>query len=144
MTQANMKLLDRLPPAPHRRRGFTLIEVVIVIAVLGILMAIAIPSYNNHSMKTRRSLAAGCLVESAQRMERFYTTTLAYNATGAPVPSCSPDVTPYYRFEAGASTATTYSVQAVPIGAQASDSCGTLTLNQAGTRGNASGVTGCW
>src|SRR3546814_19429854 len=56
--------------------GFTLIELMIVVAIVAILAAIAYPSYINHITKTRRAAGAGCALEAAKFMERFYTTNL--------------------------------------------------------------------
>nr|WP_269461308.1 type IV pilin protein [Hydrogenophilus thermoluteolus] len=117
--------------------------------IIGILAAIAYPSYRNHVLKTRRSAAQGCLVELAQWMERFYTTNLRYDqdssgtAVSLPNTQCRQDLADYYTFSfSGNPTATTFTLQAVPQGAQASDSCGTLTLNQAGVRSPT--TAGCW
>ena len=74
-----------LAAARTRHTGFTLIEVMIVVAVIGILAAIAYPSYQESVTKTRRSAAQGCLVEMAQFMERFYTTNMRYDQTAAGV-----------------------------------------------------------
>jgi len=123
-------------------KGFTLIELMIVVAVIAILAGIAYPSYLEHIKKTRRTAAAACLGERAQYMERFYTTNMAYDkdtssaAVSIPDTACKADSAPYYTFDNPPSNLgpTTYTVTATPIGSQASDSCGTLSLTQAGTK----------
>ena len=66
------------PRVPRTAHGFSLIELMIVVLVLGVLMAIAYPSYEAHVTKTRRAVAASCALEAAQFMERFYTTNMSY------------------------------------------------------------------
>lgn len=129
-------------------RGFTLIELMITIAVVGILMTIAVTSYDFAVVKARRGAAQGCLTETAQYMERFYTTRLSYvDAAGNPpaLPGCSSDVVGHYDVDfTGAPTASTFVLNATPQGAQAAaeKKCGTMTINQAGARTGA--TDDCW
>ena len=124
----------------HGRRsitGFTLIELMVTVAIIGILASIAYASYQSSVTKSRRGAAATCLQERAQFMERFYTTKLTYAGAPAP-PACDADVAKYYTVSfVAAPTAKVFQLQAVPLGSQlANDSlCGTLTLNQQGGRG---------
>lgn len=144
--------------APGRAQGFTLIELMIVVAIIAIIAAIAYPAYINSVVKSKRAAAEGCLSEHANYMERYYTTNLAYNKDSAgvaigtlPALGCDTDggMSNNYKFSFTATpTASTYTVQAVPQQAQASrdTKCGTLSLDQTGTR-TVSGtgtVTDCW
>lgn len=129
-------------------RGFTLIELMVVVVVIAILASIAYPSYSRFVVKSRRATAAGCLMERAQEMERYYSTNLTY--VGAPNPAACQDVSSFYALSFnGAVAARSYSLRAVPQGAQATKDaeCGTLLVNEKGERtinGSGSDAMACW
>jgi type IV pilus assembly protein PilE len=132
-----------------KANGFTLIELVIAIAIVGILAAIAIPSYQDSVRKSKRKAAAACSVELAQFAERYYTTTGNLSYTGLAIPvgglQCSNDLAAEYTFSYSAVAATSYTITAAALGDQANDGCGNLTLNNVGTKGQASGtIEKCW
>jgi len=133
----------------------------ITVAIVGILAAIAYPSFTSHVQKTRRVAAAGCLMELAQWMERNYTTCLRYDKTGAtcatdvgttqlPTSQCRTDLGTAYVFTVAGTPAITtnsYRLDATPGGSQASDTqCGTLSINQQGAKSvsGAKLATTCW
>lgn len=129
--------------------GFTLIELLIVVAVIGILAAIAYPSYQDSGRKSWRANAAACLSELAQGMERRYTTSSSYVGTALPASGCTTegDMESHYDFSfATTATANAFTLQAVPESgsSQDSDSCGTLTIDQLGQKGSGGSVSDCW
>jgi type IV pilus assembly protein PilE len=139
-----MQARHRNPIRHDRQAGFTLLELIIVVLVVTILAALAMSGYGYAMIKTRRAAAEGCLTESAQVMERFYTINMTYTGAVLPNPLCSTDVGAYYTvgYAAGEPTATTYKFQAVPKGPQAKDSCGTLSLDHMANK--QAGAASCW
>jgi type IV pilus assembly protein PilE len=132
----------------RRILGFTLIELMITVAVVAILASIAMASYNFAVVKSRRSAAAGCLVERAQFMERYYTTKMTYKGAPKPV-QCGSDVEPHYTLDfSGTPDGTTYTITAKPKGSQekADAKCGTLSINAQGVKGKTGtgSVDDCW
>ncbi|MCQ8105215.1 type IV pilin protein [Methylomonas sp. SURF-2] len=136
-------------------KGFTLIELMITVAVIGILAGIAYPSYQDSVMKSRRRDAQGALVGLANAMERHFTETNSYagsaDANDRPtifaIQSPVDGGTAAYELFITSVTATTFTLEASPTGAQANDRCGNLTLTNTGARGfdGANGNTeDCW
>lgn len=139
-----------------RETGFTLIEIMIVVAIVGILAAIAYPSYMEHVRRGNRADAQASLMELTQFMERNYTRLGRYttDAAGTTAPTLPFATSPkdgsraIYDLGLGTVTTTTYTLQASPSagGTMVGDRCGTLTVTNTGLRGQAAGATGadCW
>jgi len=145
------------------QRGFTLIELMVVIVIIGILAGIAVPAYNSSVQKSRRTDAKNGLLDLATREEKFYSVTNNYSSqmsdlypgqTGTSL-TTQTSGTAYYTLSvptvtaaSGASaTAAYFQATAVPISgtAQANDACGTFTIDSNGVTSNTGNTaTNCW
>ena len=132
------------------RRGFTLIELMIVLAVAAILAAVAFPAYKGQVAKGRRADAKQALLDLSQKLERYYTERGSYaGATlgnGGIYPAQSSGG--YYTLAITRQTADGFAVTATPRGVQAGDDCGALGYNHQGDRSVAAGASlpldQCW
>ena len=147
-------------PQRKRHRGFSLIEVLTVVTVIGILTALALPSFQEYVRRGHRAEARAGLLQAAQWMERVATANGVYPATttrnGADVTPLPVSLTtvPGKRYAVSLKTSTdsAYTLIAVPSGAQSDDKCGTFTLDQSSVRGvvlaaasgNADLIADCW
>lgn len=130
-------------PAKPLQGGFTLIEVMIVVAIVGILAAIAYPSYMEHIRKGNRADAEASLMQLSQFMERYYTGTGRYSLTAGQTNVPNNPAPPYptgtnYTFTITVGDAgTSYTATATPNnpGVMATDKCGALTLTNTGLKG---------
>lgn len=141
-----------------KQRGFTLIELMITVAVVGILSAIAYPSYTEYVRRGHRADARAGLLQAQQWLERASTATGAYPTTAAgatTLPSTltwATDSNKRYTigFRAGSTnTNAAFTLIATRKGAQVGDKCGDYTLDNTGARGNDNLATGtttadCW
>lgn len=133
--------------AAARPGGFTLIELMIVIAIIAILAVIAIPVYTSFVEDARRTDGKEALQSTAQRLERCYTQHGAYDDDNCGIAGDldgggfdSPEG--HYSITHDGLSATEYTLEAAPQGGQSDDDCGTLTLTNTGSQG--SDGTDCW
>lgn len=133
--------------------GFTLIELMIVVAIIGILAAIAYPNYTNYVKRSNREQLKTIMLENAQILERFFTEANAYDTdAGGATPaifnrSPKPNEGAQTYGIAVNSNATSFTLTATPTGAMTGDECGSFTLNQLGQKGltgNSLSIAECW
>jgi len=135
--------------SPGKSRGFTLIELMIVVAIVAIIAAFAYPSYMDYVRKARRADGHSVLLQTAPTYERCLTATGRYDDAANPgnpgcgIPASITSEEGFYVVTATALNNTSFALTATlqPIGA--GDPCGNLTLTQAGVKGQ-SGTGDCW
>ncbi len=141
----------------HQQKGFTLIELMVVMAIVGIIAAVAYPAYTKSLYKGRRADAKAAITQASQAMERCYSTYSSYNNSGcAEVTALTAgfkSAEGYYTLNFAATTDDTqsyYEVTATAVagGAQANDTgCTIMALDSTGKQtsgGNATDTGGCW
>ena len=138
----------------NKKKGFTLVELMIVVAIVGILAAVALPSYQQYIVRTKRADATGALMAATNAMERHrannfsYATAAAGTTFTANVPSDG--TSPAYYTLTLVRTPTTYTITATAVGSQfkgLGDKVETLTINQQGIKSWAlegSTTKACW
>lgn len=128
----------------RHRRGFTLIELMIVVLVVAVLASIALSGYNNQVRKSRRSEAKQVLSDLGLKQEKYRSNNTTY---GTIIQIGGVATAKHYTVTmvASSNTGTNYTFTAVPIGDQAKDSCGTLTLKmEVGVLKKEPATEGCW
>lgn len=134
---------------PTTVQGFTLVELMVAVAIVGILAAVAIPQYNSHITRSRIPEATNMLASRAVMAEQFFQDNRTYETTALVTnPACTSNTSnAYFDFSCSAATANTFTIQAVGKGNMAGF---TYTINQAGGRATTAVPTGwtasttCW
>ena len=147
MTQVRESML-------RRQRGFSLIELMIALAIVAILLGVALPAYNNSVDRGRQGEAMSALLEGAQALERYYSANGRYTDTNGNLAAVFPTQVPasgtaYYTIApvSGSVGANAFTLRATRAGTMAGDACGDFELAHTGRRqlsGNTRTVEQCW
>lgn len=130
-----------------KQRGFSLIELMVVVLIIGILASVALNSYRKYVLRSHRTEAIGALQDIAGREERWFYTNNAYTSTLTDLNLTTTVGNPNYTVTIPSATSVAYTVKAVAINLQLADKdCLTFTLSSSGTQastGNGTAAT-CW
>lgn len=144
----------------NKQNGFSLMEVMIVVVIIAIIAAVAIPSYNNSVIKSKRSIGKAELLKVVSRQEQYFVNNKAYATT---LTALGYSANPYnindqgesvalgssiYQIALSGASASAFTVQAIPKNTQTDDSqCATLQLSSTGVKsisGGTSTASECW
>ena len=134
-----------MKPKMNGSRGITLIELVIVIAVMGILLATAVPSYRNYTLRVHRTEAIRMLLQASMCQERLNASSGKYDTSRCKPVSQQQHY--YLSYNTPGIQGRSYVAMAIPAGAQLNDPCGSLSLDQSGARGISApniSIEKCW
>jgi len=141
-----------------KQRGVTLLELMIVVAIIALLASIAYPSYTRYIVSSKRTAATSALLQIADRQQQFFMdnksyaddmTDLGFAADPYVIAddgSAAGGSDSVYSIALSGVAATTYTITATPLHGQLErdSSCGSMTLNQAGAKGSSGSGTNCW
>ena len=138
----------------YRQAGFSLVELLVVLVIMGVLSALALPGYSRYVQRGNRTEVMAALLEAQHFMERYYSANGQYLSPANAVPMLPQRLqriplqgTVRYQLSVREATVNSYLLQAVPEGSMAGDVCGNLTINQTGLRGvlnSTHSVAECW
>jgi len=153
--ELNMHVINQLGVQNKPQSGFTLIELMVTVAIVGILAAIAYPSYSQYVVKSNRAAAEGFITSVANKQQQYLLDARSYatsmSALGYTSSNTPTEVSKNYDVSISANNAAkppTFTITAAPKGAQLSrdTSCGSVSIDQAGTKAisGTGSVTSCW